>query len=158
MKKSHYLLKLVVLITLGSCAGGRFSTEYAAGYTASKPISCVPYAREASDFSYRGDAHTWWGQSQFKGNKPREGAVLVLAKTPSLTRGHVAVVTKIINDREVNVTHSNWGNDRPSRSVVYEKMRIQDVSPLGDWSQIRFWNHKAQGFGRPYPAYGFIYK
>lgn len=155
---NRFLTYVFLVLILSGCGAGRFSSEYASGYSVSSPISCVPYARDASDFNLRGDAYTWWDQATGKGSRPQNGAVLVLAKTSRLSRGHVAVVTRVINSRQIDVTHSNWGSDRTSRSVVYEKMRVLDASPANDWSQVRFWNYKANCFGQPYPAYGFIYK
>lgn len=152
----------LMVCVLGGCSGaGRFDTQYAAGYSVPKPISCVPYTRDVSNFNIRGDAYTWWdqaAQSYGRGNTPKRGAVLVLAKTSKLTRGHVAMVTRAVDKRHIDVTHSNWGSDRASRSVIYERMRVEDVSVANDWSLVRFWNHEAGAFGQPYPAYGFIYK
>lgn len=158
----RFSIFLGLVLLLGACASNEyFSTPYAAGYYRSEPISCVPYAREVSNFNIRGDAHTWWHQAEprySKGNTPRDGSVLVLARTNKLSRGHVAVVDRVIDSRHIDVTHSNWGSDRKSRSVVYERMRVEDVSPSNNWTLLRFWNYKAESFGAPYPAYGFIYK
>jgi hypothetical protein len=69
----------------------------------------------------------------------------------ALTRGHVAVVTDLVHGREILVSHANWGNDgRVTRDV-----RVIDISPGNDWSELRVWN--GAGFGKVYPARGFIY-
>lgn len=159
LTRLYSLFPLCMILLLAGCASANsFSTQYAAGYAVSPPVSCVPYARQVSNINIHGDAWTWWGQARQRGTQPRNGAVLVLAKTQKLKHGHVAVVKQIINDRQINVTHSNWGSNRKSRSIIYEKMRVEDISPANDWSLVRFWNYKAGAFGHPYPAYGFIYQ
>src|ERR1700744_4331787 len=79
--------------------------------TGQKPIQCAPYAREHSKIKIFGDANTWWKQAANKfirADAPAEGAVLVLAGYAGPERGHVAVVRKIISDREIRVDHANW--------------------------------------------------
>ncbi|MCB1650420.1 MAG: CHAP domain-containing protein [Alphaproteobacteria bacterium] len=153
---------LGLALALGACSTARppFSNQYAAGYGVSEAVSCVPYARGQSGIPIRGDAYTWWSQAvgrYARGNIPHEGAVYVLAKTPRLTRGHLSVVTRVLDPRTIEVTHSNWGSDRATRSVIYERMRVEDISPANDWTLARFWNYEANSYGRPYEAYGFIY-
>ena len=108
----------------------------------------------------RGNAHTWWDQAPkydyTRGKQPERGAVLVLRNTGKLKYGHLAVVNRVVNSREIDITHSNWGSDKSSRSRIWKSMRVKDVSPKNDWSLLRFWNGKS--FGAPYAAYGFIYK
>lgn len=163
------LLTLFALCLLAGCAGtssGVFTsstathTAFASARMVSSPVQCVPYAREISGIQIRGDAHTWWDKAApdyERGRMPRPGAVLVLSKTGKLRHGHLAVVKDIINPRQINVTHSNWGNDRYSRRVIYESMRIEDISVKNDWSSVRFWNPDKAVFGFPYAARGFIY-
>ena len=90
-----------------------------------------------------GDAGDWWkgaeGNYQ-RGNKPVAGAVLVLKKTSHMRSGHVAVVKNILGPREINVTHSNWGDSRKSRHIIYDSMLVKDVSDANDWTLVRFWN------------------
>ena len=71
--------------------------------------------------------------------------------------GHVAVVNSLLDTRYINVTHTNWGGDKKSRSIVYTSMLAEDVSTTNDWSKVRFWNNELNVFGFPYEAYGFIY-
>jgi surface antigen len=114
-----------------------------------------------SGIPIHGDAWTWWNQAAGnyqRGCLPVPGAVLVLARTNKLPRGHLAVVTQVLAPRDINVTHTNWGSDWLSRRVTYESVRVQDVSPANDWTSVRFWNDEAGVFGFPYPAMGFIYK
>lgn len=134
--------------------------QYFAARKVAAPVQCVPYAREKSGVQIRGDAHQWWDRAtpQYaRGQAPCPGAVLVLSRTPKMTSGHVAVVTEVLGPRQINVTHSNWGNDRYSRRVIYDFMRVEDVSRNNDWTSVRFWNPDKNVFGFPYAAHGFIY-
>ncbi len=150
-----------VLLLLSGCASvTRFSSENASGYRMLEREECVPYARRVSGIPIRGDAHTWWAQAASRyqrGSRPMPGAVLVLSQSSRLRYGHLAVVQSIVSPREINVTHTNWGDDMVSRRVTYESMRAKDVSPANDWTSVRFWNMENKVFGAPYPAHGFIY-
>lgn len=137
-----------------------FDTPHAKGRYADAPIQCVPYAREVSGIQLRGNAHTWWDKAanRYKrGYIPKPGAVLVLAGTKKMRHGHVAVVRRVVNNRMIEVTHSNWGNSRETRRMIYDNMRVEDLSALNDWSKVRFWNYHLNCFGLPYKARGFIY-
>ncbi len=122
----------------------------------SRPLQCVPYARELSAIQIRGDAWTWWGSAEGRferGTQPRVGAVLVLRRK-GRSRGHLAVVTRIVDDREIIVNHANWLN----RGRIHLDTPVRDVSPRNDWSAVRFWYTPANVLGKStYPAYGFIY-
>tara|TARA_R110001592_G_scaffold3525_16_gene19994 strand:+ start:35909 stop:36535 length:627 start_codon:yes stop_codon:yes gene_type:complete len=156
-------LCMITAVILSGCGGGgsgKFSSSNAAGYHVTKPISCVPYARDVSGIGIHGDAHTWWAQAAGhynRSNMPKVGAVFVLSKSSRLRYGHVSVVKRVINSRTIEVTHSNWGSDRASRSMIYERMRVEDVSPNNDWTRARFWNYHTNAYGSPYIASGFIY-
>ena len=122
------------------------------------PLECVPYARHVSGIAIRGDAWTWWHQAEpryVRGKAPRPGAVLVFARTRALPRGHLAVVTDVVGAREILVTHANWGSSAATRGQVASGVRIIDISPGNDWSELRVWN--GASFGKAYPAQGFIY-
>ena len=149
-----------VLTSCGSPSSGAFHSNNTAGYHTAKPISCVPYARDVSGIPLRGDAHTWWDQAAGRyerGHTPRKGAIFVLSKSSKLRYGHLSVVTNIVNNRTIEVTHSNWGSNKQERCMIYERMRVEDLSPANDWSRVRFWNYHIDSFGLPYPASGFIY-
>ena len=118
--------------------------------------SCVLYARAASGIDLRGDAFAWWTLAAgryLRGNMPEVGAVLVLAQSDRLRRGHVAVVQHVIDSRDILVDHSNWV---PGRIIT--GMQVQDVSPANDWTELRFFNPQYGVFGSVYPADGFIYQ
>jgi surface antigen len=123
---------------------------------------CVPFARELSGISIRGDAWTWWNAAAGhyeRGGRPAKGAVLVFKKHGSMRYGHVSVVSRVVNSREVLVDHSNWAPVRTSdRGKVAQGVRVRDVSPRNDWTEVRVWHEPSQDYGvRVYPAYGFIY-
>ena len=125
-------------------------------------LQCVPFARDISGISIRGDAWTWWSSavgSYDRGQAPRVGAVVVFQKTHMMRRGHVAVVTQVVNSREVLVDHANWGSRRTGgRGQIAKGMSVVDISPRNDWSQVRVWNRRSDDYGtRVYPTYGFIY-
>ena len=118
---------------------------------------CAPYAREISGVEIFGNAHTWWGQAAGKyerGHAPKEGAVLSFAATSKMRLGHVAMVSKVVSDREVLLTHANWSR----RGGIERDVRAIDVSPAGDWSEVKVWYGPLGGLGTSaYPANGFIY-
>lgn len=118
---------------------------------------CAPYAREISGVNIFGNANTWWDQAAgryARGNTPKEGAVLAFHSTRRMRLGHVAMVSRVLSDREVLLTHANWSR----RGGVERDVRAVDVSPSGDWSEVRVWYGPQGGLGTSaYPAYGFIY-
>lgn len=120
---------------------------------------CVTFARMFSGIQIFGDAWTWWRQAadNFRtGRRPETGSVLVFRPEGRMSRGHVAVVSDILTDRVVRVTHANWGG---SRGKVEENVTVVDVSPANDWSQVKVWYNPINGLGTTvYPTYGFIYK
>lgn len=118
---------------------------------------CAPYAREISGVEIFGNAHTWWGQASGKyerGHAPQEGAVLSFAATSKMRLGHVAMVSKVLSEREVLLTHANWSH----RGGIERDVRAIDVSPAGDWTQVKVWFGPLGGLGTSaYPTNGFIY-
>lgn len=120
-----------------------------------KGWQCVTYARTITDVSIRGNANTWWGQAEGKyerGNTPAPGAVLAFKSIPGMRAGHVAVVKEIISPREVAIDHANW----TVRGGVERNARAIDVSPNGDWSEVRVSYGSGMG-NRINPTFGFIY-
>ncbi|MBK1666760.1 hypothetical protein CKO28_01715 [Rhodovibrio sodomensis] len=165
----------VVLLALGACSSPRPAVETARSvpdrpdarqsapaptarpvmYAPARPLQCVPYARQASGISIRGDAWTWWPQADGlyrRGARPRTGAVMVL--DTGRKRGHLAYVTDVRGPREIVVDHANWLN----RGRIHENTPVRDVSRAGDWSKVRVWyvpgNHLG---GSAYEVVGFIY-
>lgn len=119
-------------------------------------LQCVPYAREQSGIAIRGDAWTWWHQAKGKyerSSRPVVGSVIVFSKTRRNRYGHVAVVTQIVNEREILARHANWLN----KGRIHIDTPIRDVSPDNDWSAVRVWYTPGRVFGKhDYPVSGFI--
>ena len=124
-------------------------------------LQCVPFARAESGIDIRGNAKTWWAQAAndyARGDEPREGAVMAFAGTRGMPMGHVAVVKKIISDREIRIDHANWSPINGRRGQIERNVRVVDVSDAGDWSMVRVWYAPIGDLGlRANPVQGFIY-
>jgi len=123
-------------------------------------ISCVPYARQVSGIQVTGNAYQWWGNASgryARGKRPETGSVLAFRSNGRMRLGHVAVVTQVVNPREVIVDHANW----PSTSMrggIARHIAVVDVSEANNWSAVRVQlATKPNEFGSVYPTYGFIY-
>jgi len=120
-------------------------------------LQCAPYAREVSGINLHGNADGWWDQASgiyARGNEPQVGSVLAFRATHVMRAGHVAVVAKVVDARHVLLNHANWS--RPG--MIEHGAMAEDVSPNGDWSQVRVWYAPTHSLGlRPSPTYGFIY-
>lgn len=123
---------------------------------AKRPLQCVPFARQTSNIAIRGDAWTWWRTASGRyrrGARPEVGSVLVFKRKRG-GRGHLAVVKRIVNKREIVVDHANWLN----RGRIHLGTPIRDESAANDWSKVRVWYTPGRVWGRSiYRAYGFIY-
>ena len=118
--------------------------------------TCVPYARKISGIEIYGDAHTWWDQAAGRYAReelPRTGSLLVLHGYAGPKNGHLALVTRIVSDREIRVDHANWLND----GNLYLNTPVIDVSPNNDWSLVRVYNNRDGHLGvKNYDVRGFI--
>ncbi|MEO9130367.1 MAG: CHAP domain-containing protein [Sphingomonas sp.] len=118
---------------------------------------CAPYAREISGIDIHGNANTWWTQAAghyARGHAPKAGAVLAFASSGRMRLGHVAMVSEVISDREVLLTHANWSR----RGGIEHNVRAVDVSEAGDWSLVKVWYGPQGDLGTTsYPTKGFIY-
>ena len=123
---------------------------------------CVPFARLLSGIQIYGDARTWWGQAIGKyetGAIPRMGAVLTFKPTGRMQLGHVAVVSRLVTDRVIQITHANWSQIGGARGQIETDVTVIDVSPVGDWSMVKVWYDPIRDLGTSvYPTYGFIYQ
>jgi surface antigen len=150
------LTAVAVAATLGFFALGAAPAAQAAD---APYWQCVTFARMFSGINIFGDAWTWWNQAVDKfrtGHRPETGSVLVFRPEGRMSRGHVAVVSDILTDRVIRVTHANWGG---SRGKVEENVTVVDVSGEGDWSAVKVWYNPIHDLGTTvYPTYGFIYK
>lgn len=124
-------------------------------------LQCVPFARAESGVAIHGNAKTWWAQAADdyeRGTEPRPGAVMAFAGTRGMPYGHVAVVKKIVGEREILIDHANWSPIHGRRGQIERDARVVDVSDAGDWSAVRVWYAPIGDLGRRVnPVQGFIY-
>jgi surface antigen len=132
------------------------------GASADDYWQCVPFARLMSGIQIFGDAWTWWSQAGGRyqtGYVPKAGAVLCFRPTGRMRLGHVAVVSQVLTDRVIQITHANWSLIDGDRGHVEQNVTVVDVSPNGDWSLVKVWNDPSHNLGTTtYPTYGFIYQ
>ncbi|QDY71006.1 CHAP domain-containing protein (plasmid) [Qingshengfaniella alkalisoli] len=117
-------------------------------------VWCVPFARNLSGVNIRGNAGTWWdqaGNTYARGKEPQVGAVMAFSATGRNPRGHVAVVSELVEPRKVLIDHANW-----KRNQVSLRMAVVDISERNDWSAVRV-ESQPGNYGRVYPLDGFIY-
>ena len=123
---------------------------------------CATFARFLSGVKLFGDAWTWWEGATgkyAKGFAPESGAVLVFKPHGAMRAGHVAVVSQVLTDRIIQVTHANWSPIGGRRGQVETDVTVVDVSDQGDWSAVKVWYDPSGDVGRTvYPTYGFIYQ
>ncbi|MEO8812683.1 MAG: CHAP domain-containing protein [Caulobacteraceae bacterium] len=144
---------LLAALVVAVAPGGAFAEDY---------WQCVPFARLMSGIQIFGDAHTWWQQALGRyqtGFTPKAGAVLCFKPTGHMRLGHVAVVSQVLTDRIIQITHANWSIIEGTRGQVEQNVTVIDVSPAGDWSEVKVWYDPRRDLGTTtYPTYGFIYQ
>jgi len=147
---------------IGSLTAAAFVAFTPVGASADAYWQCVPFARLISGIQIFGDAWTWWNQASSKyetGFQPRAGAVLCFKPTQRMRLGHVAVVSQVLTDRVVQITHANWSPIEGSRGKVEKDVTLIDVSTGGDWSQVKVWYDPNRDLGgSTYSTHGFIYQ
>ena len=140
----------------------RFALVVSCGLMTATPAAaqfwqCVTFARSVSGIEIRGNANTWWSQAEGRyerGHTPKAGSVLAFSPTSRMRVGHVAMVSKVVSDREVLLTHANWSR----RGAIETNVRAIDVSDAGDWSMVKVWYGPQGDLGTSaYPTKGFIY-
>lgn len=115
---------------------------------------CVPFARAVTGVEISGNAKTWWARAKglyARGHKPQVGAVMAFAASRSMPKGHVAVVSKVVSEREILIDQANWERNRVTQDTL-----VVDVSAKGDWSAVKVANSRGT-LGRVNPINGFIY-
>ena len=121
-------------------------------------LFCVEYARMRSGLAVFGDAKHWWERAKnlyARLPHPVEEAVMVFTGSKRLKRGHVAVVTDIVSPRQIIVDQANWQN----KGEIDHATPVLDVSAGNDWSLVRVWDMRSNGFGtHVYAISGFIAK
>ena len=145
-------LAVAVVMTLAPTAGAVADTYW----------QCAAFARVFSGIQIVGDAWTWWEKATghyLKGYTPQAGAVLVFKPQGAMRLGHVAVVSQVLTDRIIQVTHANWSRIGGERGKIEQNVTVVDVSPAGDWSLVKVWFDPRRDLGTTtYPTYGFIYE
>jgi hypothetical protein len=129
------------------------------GPSRSYGISCVPYARQVSGIEVAGNAWQWWDNAvgvYARGDRPEPGSVLNFRPNFRMHLGHVAVVTRVVNAREVMVDHANWPSGGGGGGISHN-VAVVDVSEANNWSAVRVELGRDGTFGSVYPTYGFIY-
>ena len=84
------------------------------------PLECAPFARERSGVQLYGAAADWWQKADgryIRTRAPVPGSVLVFRRSSRLSNGHVAVVTRVLSERQILVTHANWVHHRVSKDI-----------------------------------------
>jgi hypothetical protein len=117
---------------------------------------CVPFARTLSSIRLFGDAWRWWSAATGhydRGVTPQAGSVLSFRADARMPLGHVAVVTRVINTREIEVDHANWSLP----GAITREVPVLDVSTNNDWTMVRVGLYEHDRFGAAYATNGFIY-
>jgi surface antigen len=151
--------RLTTVVLAVALAGASFASSVQA---APERLQCAEFARLFSGIQIFGDAATWWRQAMGKyarGFTPETGSVLVFKASGIMAKGHVAVVSHVLTDRIIQVTHANWSVIDGHRGQVEKDVTVVDVSPTGDWSQVKVWYDPSHNLGNTiYPTYGFVYR
>lgn len=165
LKRADAVFALAALAALAAIGAARPSSELALLKPAKDgapkpfvnasgpPLQCAIYARQRSGIDIRGDAQTWWAQADGRYRRsaaPARGAVIVMGGTEA---GHVGVVARVLNTRQILVDHANW----LGRGEIITGALVEDSSPGNDWSQVKVWNIETNALGaRAYPVLGFV--
>ncbi len=124
-------------------------------------ISCVPYARSVTGMEISGNGRDWWHNAagrDARGQRPETGSILSFPGSGGMSSGHVAVVSRVLNARMIEIDHANWGGPGIRRGTVMRNVKVMDVSDDNSWTRVRVqvgWT--AENFGREYPTHGFIH-
>lgn len=140
-------------------SGYRFGKNSKAQYS-SGGLQCVPFARAASGIELKGNAANWWDKAEGvydRGAKPEAGSVLNFRAIGRMHLGHVAVVTAVLDSRQIEIEHANWSPPGAAKGGISHNIPVIDVSADNDWSAVRVGLGHTGEYGSVYPTYGFIY-
>jgi surface antigen len=116
-------------------------------------LQCAIYARQRTGIVLTGAARSWWPQAEGRYRRaatPSQGAVIVMGGTEA---GHVAVVTRVVNARQIVIDHANW----LGTGEIITGALVEDASANNDWTSVRVWNVETNSMGlREYPVFGFV--
>ena len=99
----------------------------------------MPFARNASGIAVEGNAWQWWDNAAgvyARGRIPELGSVLAFRSNGRMRLGHVAVVSRVINPREIEIEHANWWSAGMYGGVA-RNIPVVDVSAANDWTAVR---------------------
>jgi surface antigen len=128
--------------------------------SAAQALNCVQFVRATTDFDLAGNAWQWWEHAAGfyqRGPEPHTRSVLVFKQTQHMRAGHVAIVSRVLDQHTILLDHANWGYGRGPKGQVDRGISAIDCSERGDWSAVCVYNKKFGVYGAPYPTYGFIY-
>lgn len=149
------LMAVLVLAACGSPAQ-RYRNLSMGASSRHPGISCAPFARELSGIALYGDADGWWSGAAgryTRASRPMLGSVLVFSRQDRLPSGHVSVVSRLLGDRQLQVTQANW-----VRGQLDEDQLVVDLSERNDWTLVRVWYPPVGQLGaHDYITYGFIH-
>ena len=117
-------------------------------------LQCVTFARGESGIELSGNATDWWDNAAGiyqRGNRPEMGSVLNFRSNPRMRLGHVAVVTNVIDQRQIEIDQANWSGPGIYSGGVSRSIRVVDVSPANDWTAVRVELGHTEDFGSVYP-------
>ncbi len=136
--------------------GGEVHYRFATFRAHSLPVlQCVAFAKEASDVQLPGNAVDWWDNAAglyARGQRPEIGSVLSFQANGRMPLGHVAVVSDVVDSRNIVIDQSHWNSRGVTRNIS-----VVDVSEANDWSAVRVELAHADTYGSIYPTNGFIY-
>jgi len=147
VRQAKPIVALILIVSL-------FTTSTA------QALNCVQFVRRVTNFDLPGNAWQWWDHAAGlyrRGGEPLARSVLVFKQTRHMRAGHVAVVSRVIDDHTILLDHANWGYGHGPRGQVDRGIPAIDCSDRGDWSAVCVFNKKYGVYGAPYPIYGFIY-
>ena len=133
----------------------RYSHRARFHYARHPTLQCVAFVREETGVQLDGNARNWWGEADglyARGNAPEQGSVLSFRGSRRMRLGHVAVVSKVVGSREIEIDQAHWASRGISRGVS-----VIDVSPDNDWTAVRVALREDGKYGSTYATNGFIY-
>ncbi|RVT97959.1 CHAP domain-containing protein [Rhodovarius crocodyli] len=109
----------------------------------------------------RGNGRDWWHNAAgryARSRRPEVGSVLAFPSSGGMSAGHVAMVSRVLNNRHILIDHANWGGPGIRRGSVMQNVSVIDVSDDNSWTQVRVQvGYDPSQHGRAYPTYGFIH-
>ena len=157
---SRHILLLLLAGFLAGCGASSGSVSSGSVSFGSAPIrqsglTCAPFARELSGIALYGEAASWWDGAAGRygrANRPEVGGVLVFRRSSRLPSGHVSVVSRVINARQIEVIQANWVPEQLDQDQL-----VVDVSERNDWTEVRVWYPPLNQIGgHTYAAHGFV--